>query len=96
LLAAATITLHGTDNITLINTYMQFKEPSGITVDKYRGFVGRGKAGAVAGVTDGISQQCGWADGRMGGLSKYGTSSKIWHFLITRGKNFGDAFFDVF
>jgi len=56
---------------------MQFKEPSGITVDKYRGFVGRGKAGAVAGVTDGISQQCGWADGRMGGLSKYGTSSKV-------------------
>ena len=46
---------------------MQFKEPSGITVDKYRGFVGRGKAGAVAGVTDGISQQCGLADGRMGG-----------------------------
>ena len=66
LLAAATITLHGTNNITLINTHMQFKEPSGITVDKYRGFVGRGKAEAAAGVTDVISQQCGWADERMG------------------------------
>jgi hypothetical protein len=24
------------------------------------------------------------------------SSPKIWRFLITRGKNFGDAFFDVF